>query len=87
MFFYLHDLFNRLADLIERDRLYLASLESLDNGKPFQVSVTTVTKVTKVTPWTIFSRVLVGCLQHRPWPNYQVLQARLNILHNQPSAT
>ena len=27
----------RLADLIERDRLYLASLESLDNGKPFQV--------------------------------------------------
>jgi len=30
-------LLNRLADLIERDRLYLASLESLDNGKPFQV--------------------------------------------------
>merc|ERR1712156_764155 len=29
-------LLNRLADLIERDRLYLASLESLDNGKPFQ---------------------------------------------------
>merc|ERR1712088_123575 len=28
-------LLNRLADLIERDRLYLASLESLDNGKPF----------------------------------------------------
>ena len=27
----------RLADLIERDQLYLASLESLDNGKPFQV--------------------------------------------------
>jgi len=26
----------RLADLIERDRQYLASLESLDNGKPFQ---------------------------------------------------
>ena len=25
----------RLADLIERDREYLASLESLDNGKPF----------------------------------------------------
>merc|ERR1712156_481459 len=29
-------LLNRLADLIERDRLYLASLESFDNGKPFQ---------------------------------------------------
>merc|ERR1719507_2016876 len=29
-------LLSRLADLIERDRLYLASLESLDNGKPFQ---------------------------------------------------
>ncbi|THD24575.1 Aldehyde dehydrogenase mitochondrial [Fasciola hepatica] len=28
-------LLNRLADLIERDRVYLASLESLDNGKPF----------------------------------------------------
>ena len=27
----------RLADLIERDREYLASLETLDNGKPFQV--------------------------------------------------
>ncbi|XP_022701443.1 aldehyde dehydrogenase, mitochondrial-like [Varroa jacobsoni] len=25
----------RLADLMERDRLYLASLETLDNGKPF----------------------------------------------------
>lgn len=25
----------RLADLIERDRVYLASLETLDNGKPF----------------------------------------------------
>merc|ERR1712012_347212 len=29
-------LLNRLADLIERDQLYLASLEALDNGKPFQ---------------------------------------------------
>ena len=28
----------KLADLIERDRLYLASLESLDNGKPFKDS-------------------------------------------------
>ncbi|CAH8654605.1 unnamed protein product [Dicrocoelium dendriticum] len=28
-------LLNRLADLIERDRVYLASLEALDNGKPF----------------------------------------------------
>ena len=25
----------KLAELIERDRVYLASLESLDNGKPF----------------------------------------------------
>ena len=28
----------KLADLMERDRLYLASLESLDNGKPFKDS-------------------------------------------------
>lgn len=32
-------LLNRLADLIERDIVYLASLESLDNGKPFQVAL------------------------------------------------
>lgn len=31
-------LLNRLADLIERDRHYLASLETLDNGKPYQVA-------------------------------------------------
>jgi len=29
------NLMNKLADLMERDRVYLASLESLDNGKPF----------------------------------------------------
>ncbi|KAL3865715.1 hypothetical protein ACJMK2_043077 [Sinanodonta woodiana] len=29
-------LLSRLADLIERDRLYIASLETLDNGKPFK---------------------------------------------------
>ena len=28
-------LLNKLADLIERDRVYLASLESLDNGKTY----------------------------------------------------
>lgn len=28
----------RLADLIERDKEYLARLETLDNGKPFQIS-------------------------------------------------
>ncbi|KAL4710934.1 hypothetical protein ACJJTC_017899, partial [Scirpophaga incertulas] len=28
-------LINRLADLIERDRIYLASLETYDNGKPY----------------------------------------------------
>ncbi|XP_049871420.1 aldehyde dehydrogenase, mitochondrial [Pectinophora gossypiella] len=28
-------LINKLADLIERDRAYLASLETLDNGKPY----------------------------------------------------
>ncbi|XP_064474568.1 aldehyde dehydrogenase, mitochondrial-like [Ornithodoros turicata] len=28
-------LLNRLADLIERDKAYIASLETLDNGKPF----------------------------------------------------
>lgn len=31
-------LLNKLADLIERDRVYLASLETLDNGKPFNDS-------------------------------------------------
>ena len=31
-------LLNKLADLIERDRAYLASLETLDNGKPFMHS-------------------------------------------------
>ncbi|CAH0399540.1 unnamed protein product [Chilo suppressalis] len=29
---------NRLADLIERDRNYLSSLETLDNGKPFMAA-------------------------------------------------
>jgi len=29
-------LLNKLADLIERDRIYIASLETLDNGKPFK---------------------------------------------------
>ncbi|WP_411025123.1 aldehyde dehydrogenase family protein, partial [Salmonella sp. s54836] len=28
-------LLNKLADLIERDREYMAKLETLDNGKPF----------------------------------------------------
>jgi len=31
-------LMNRLADLIERDRAYLAALETLDNGKPYHVA-------------------------------------------------
>ncbi|XP_077997198.1 aldehyde dehydrogenase, mitochondrial-like [Glandiceps talaboti] len=31
-------LLNKLADLIERDREYIASLETLDNGKPFQIA-------------------------------------------------
>lgn len=31
-------LMNRLADLIERDAGYLASLETLDNGKPYNMS-------------------------------------------------
>lgn len=31
-------LLNRLADIVERDRVYLASLETLDNRKPFQES-------------------------------------------------
>eukprot|EP00058_Branchiostoma_floridae_P026397 XP_002611888.1 hypothetical protein BRAFLDRAFT_290854 [Branchiostoma floridae] len=34
-------LLNRLADLMERDREYLANLETLDNGKPFSVSFAT----------------------------------------------
>ncbi|KAK3786619.1 hypothetical protein RRG08_027577 [Elysia crispata] len=32
------DLMIKLADLIERDRDYIASLETLDNGKPFLIS-------------------------------------------------
>uniref|UniRef100_A0A336LN47 aldehyde dehydrogenase (NAD(+)) n=1 Tax=Culicoides sonorensis TaxID=179676 RepID=A0A336LN47_CULSO len=31
-------LLNRLADLMERDRVYLSSLETLDNGKPYNMS-------------------------------------------------
>jgi len=31
-------LLNKLADLMERDRAYLASLETLDNGKPYSAS-------------------------------------------------
>ena len=29
----------KLADLVEKNRNYLASLETLDNGKPFEVRV------------------------------------------------
>ncbi|VVC34894.1 Aldehyde/histidinol dehydrogenase,Aldehyde dehydrogenase N-terminal domain,Aldehyde dehydrogenase [Cinara cedri] len=32
-------LLNKLADLIQRDAVYLASLESLDNGKPYSVAL------------------------------------------------
>ncbi|ELU01961.1 hypothetical protein CAPTEDRAFT_183731 [Capitella teleta] len=32
------NLLNKLADLIERDQQYLASLETLDNGKPYTAS-------------------------------------------------
>ncbi|XP_037045593.1 aldehyde dehydrogenase, mitochondrial [Bradysia coprophila] len=32
-------LINRLADLMERDKVYLASLETLDNGKPYAMSL------------------------------------------------
>ncbi|XP_060589544.1 aldehyde dehydrogenase, mitochondrial-like [Ruditapes philippinarum] len=32
---------NKVADLIERDRKYLAELETLDNGKPYNVSYNT----------------------------------------------
>ena len=35
------ELLNRLADLIERDREYLAQLETLDNGKPYHDSFNT----------------------------------------------
>ena len=31
-------LLNRLADLIERDTDYIAALESIDNGKPYQIA-------------------------------------------------
>lgn len=32
------EILNRLADLIMRDRAYLAALETLDNGKPFSIA-------------------------------------------------
>ncbi|XP_047139581.1 aldehyde dehydrogenase, mitochondrial isoform X1 [Hydra vulgaris] len=32
------ELLNKLADLVERDRKYLAELETLDNGKPFEIA-------------------------------------------------
>lgn len=32
-------LLNRLADLIERDAAYIAALESIDNGKPYQIAL------------------------------------------------
>jgi len=32
------NLLNRLADLMERDRTYIASLETIDNGKPYNVA-------------------------------------------------
>lgn len=32
------NLLNKLADLMERDRVYLASLETLNNGKPYSAS-------------------------------------------------
>ncbi|XP_046649867.1 aldehyde dehydrogenase, mitochondrial-like [Daphnia pulicaria] len=32
------NLLNRLADLMERDRVYLASLETLNNGKPYSAA-------------------------------------------------
>jgi len=32
------ELLNKLADLMERDRAYLASLETLDNGKPYHIA-------------------------------------------------
>ena len=35
---YRGELLNRLADLLERDREYLAKLETLDNGKPYSDS-------------------------------------------------
>ncbi|KAE8632663.1 hypothetical protein XENTR_v10001617 [Xenopus tropicalis] len=42
-------LLHRLADLIERDKIYLASLETMDNGKPFAdsfaIDLSTVVKV------------------------------------------
>lgn len=38
IFLNLH-IFHRLADLIERDSVNLANLETLDNGKPFEDSV------------------------------------------------
>ena len=33
------ELMNKLADLIEENRVYLASLETYDNGKPYQVLI------------------------------------------------
>ncbi|XP_045216861.2 aldehyde dehydrogenase, mitochondrial-like [Mercenaria mercenaria] len=37
---------NKVADLIERDRKYLAELETLDNGKPYNVAFSTDLELT-----------------------------------------
>ncbi len=33
------NLMNRLADLMQRDAAHLAALESLDNGKPYNIAL------------------------------------------------
>jgi len=42
----------KLADLVERDRVYLASLETLDNGKPYSNS------------WAVDIPAVVSCLRY-----------------------
>jgi len=38
-YFSIYNIFSQLASLIERDTEYIASLETLDNGKPYGDSV------------------------------------------------
>ncbi|KAJ7383403.1 Aldehyde dehydrogenase, mitochondrial [Desmophyllum pertusum] len=55
-------LLNTLADLIERDQAYLASLETLDNGKPFSDSFNIDLELTKKC-----YRYYAGWAGQNPW--------------------
>ena len=66
---------NKLADLLERDKVYLASLESLDNGKTFSDAFNTDLVVTiKVYRYYAGWADKVSFTHNRPGV-YKVLQS------------